>query len=79
MPANTRRSPNVGTMLANRLRRWPNIVPALGERLVFAGICLCLLIKIANIRSPCNDKVLIRRRLMIQLNENEWGRLNWAK
>ena len=28
--------PNVGTMLAHRLRRWPNIVPTLGERLVFA-------------------------------------------
>ena len=24
-------------MLAQRLRRWPNIKPALGERLVFAG------------------------------------------
>ena len=36
-PANTRRSPNDGTMLANRPRRWPNIVPTLGERLVFAG------------------------------------------
>ena len=25
-------------MLVRRLRRWPNIVPALGERLVFAGM-----------------------------------------
>ena len=38
MPANTKRSPNVGTMLAHRLRHWPNIVPTLGERLVFAGM-----------------------------------------
>ena len=36
-PANTRHSPNAGTMLVHRLRRWPNIVPALGERLVIAG------------------------------------------
>ena len=33
-------APNVGTMLAHRLRRWPNIVPTLGKRLVFAGIYL---------------------------------------
>ena len=32
-------SPDVSTMLAHRLRRWPNIVPTLSERLVFAG-CL---------------------------------------
>ena len=38
-PANTKHSPSVGTMLAYRLRRWPNIVPALDERLVFAGTC----------------------------------------
>ena len=34
---NTKHSPNVGTMLAHRLRRRPNIVPTLCERLVFAG------------------------------------------
>ena len=34
---NTRRSPNVGTMLVQRRRRWANIVPTLAERLVFAG------------------------------------------
>ena len=32
-----RRSPNVGSMLCERLRRWADIEPALGERLVFAG------------------------------------------
>ena len=31
--ANTRRSPNAGLMLGQRRRRWPNIKPALGERL----------------------------------------------
>ena len=35
---NTRRSPNVGLMLAQRLRRWPNISLTLGERLVFTGM-----------------------------------------
>ena len=34
---NTRRSPNVGTMLGQRRRRLANIVPTLSERLVFAG------------------------------------------
>ena len=36
-PTNTKRSANVGTMLAHRLRRWSNTVPTLAERLVFAG------------------------------------------
>ena len=36
--ANMRRSPNDGTMLGHRLQRWPNIVLALGERLVLAGM-----------------------------------------
>ena len=35
-PANTTHSPNAGTMLCKRRRRWPNNVPALGERLLFA-------------------------------------------
>ena len=36
-PANTSRSPNVGLMLDQRRRRWTNIKPTLGERLVLAG------------------------------------------
>ena len=36
-PANTRRSPDAGLMLVHRLRRWPNIKPASGERFVIAG------------------------------------------
>ena len=36
-PANTTRWPNAGLMLAHRLRRWANIKPALGQRVVFAG------------------------------------------
>ena len=32
LPANTTHSPNAGTMLCQRRRRWPNNVPALGER-----------------------------------------------
>ena len=35
-PANTRRSPNVGSIMGQRRRRWANIEPTLGERLVFA-------------------------------------------
>ena len=37
IPANTRRSPDIGSMLTHRLRRWPNIEPTLGECLEFAG------------------------------------------
>ena len=32
-----RSRPNVGLMLVHRLRRWANIKPTLGQRLVFAG------------------------------------------
>ena len=32
--ANKRHSPNAGTLLGHRLRRWHNIVPALGECVV---------------------------------------------
>ena len=35
-PANTNCLPNVGLTLAQRLRRWPNISPTLGQRLAFA-------------------------------------------
>ena len=33
--ASSRNQPNVGSMLAHRLRRWPNVEPALGESLMF--------------------------------------------
>ena len=35
IPANTKRLPKVGSMLAHRLRCWATIEPTLGERLVF--------------------------------------------
>ena len=41
--ANTKHSPNAGTLLVHRLRRWPNSVPTLGECLVFAVWCVSLL------------------------------------
>ena len=37
-PANTGHSPKVGSMLAQRLRRWSNIEPTLDECFVFAGV-----------------------------------------
>ena len=40
-PANTMHQPNAGPMLVHRLRRWPNIVPALGWCIVFAGLTGC--------------------------------------
>ena len=36
--ANTIHRPNAGWMLSRRLRRRPNIHPALGQRIVFAGL-----------------------------------------
>ena len=36
-PANTGQPPNAVSMLAHRLRRWPNIETALGQCPVFAG------------------------------------------
>ena len=36
-PANTIRWPNVGSKLGRRRRRWANIEPTLGQRIVFAG------------------------------------------
>ena len=38
LPANTKHSLNAVSMLAHRLRRWPNIKTALGEYPVFAGL-----------------------------------------
>ena len=35
--SNTRRWPNAGLMLAHRLRRWSNISPVLGYRVVFGA------------------------------------------
>ena len=36
-PTNTRRWPKVGLLLGQRRRRWANIPPTLGQRLMFAG------------------------------------------
>ena len=47
IPANTRHSLNVGTMLGQRLRRWTNIVPALGEHL--GGIIIIKLLRTCQI------------------------------
>ena len=38
VPENTYDSPSAGTMPGHRLRRWPGIVPALGESYVFSGV-----------------------------------------
>ena len=41
-PTNTWHSLNAVSMLAHRLRRWPNIETALGECPVFAGIVVVM-------------------------------------
>ena len=38
IPTSTTDFPNAGLMLAQRRRRWANISPALGQRVVFDGI-----------------------------------------
>ena len=56
LPANTTHSPNAGTMLCQRRRRWPNNVPALGKRLLLlvekaqscSIVCIGLLTKHAD-------------------------------
>ena len=35
-PENSRRLPDVGVMFGQRRRRWPNIKPTLGQRVIFA-------------------------------------------
>ena len=55
IPANTRRWPNDGLMLGQRQRRWANIKPTLLQRLVFAGIWLTVLYRLAQ-RPPSKNK-----------------------
>ena len=38
LPVNMLHAPSIGATLVLCLRRWPNIDPTLGERLVFAGL-----------------------------------------
>ena len=40
--ADSSRWPNAGLMLGQRRRRWHNIKPALGQRLLFTGMCCCV-------------------------------------
>ena len=61
MQQNTRRSPNVGSMLGQLCRRWANIYRALGERLVFAGVGLVQTSEAASVlhnvfRSPAESQ-----------------------
>ena len=49
IPAKTRRSPNAGLMLGQRQRQWANIKPALGERLVVAGMSAACCFRLANL------------------------------
>ena len=61
-------------MLAQRLRRWPNINPALAQRLVFAGKCVhdsltCItngnnLPEPTDTRRSQNDVLMLAHRLL---------------
>ena len=42
LPVSLRHWPDVGIMLGRRRRRWPNIIPALGQRLMLTGYSLFL-------------------------------------
>ena len=58
IPANTRRSAQVVSMLHQRRRRWANIETTLAERLVFAGIWKC---QILSVRFICRALILYFR------------------
>ena len=51
---NTRSWPNAGSLLVQRRRRWTNIEPILGQRVVFSGFLLALVLGI-------NCRAVIRR------------------
>ena len=55
LPANTRRWSNAGLMLSQRRRRWPNIKPALDQRLVCAGLLIPVYIhcRMSETRGAC--------------------------
>ena len=53
-PANTIHSANVGLMLGQRRRRWPNIKPTLAERIVLAGCSYACIL-----HAPCLGSVFI--------------------
>ena len=77
--ANMRCWPNVGSLLAHRLRRWPNNKPALGQRLMFAGIYIslnysCIFIVFRSDMSNINSR--IRRKLNVFIMSpplKKWG------
>ena len=68
LPANTRHSPNVISMLAHRLRRWPNMGITLRECLVFAGLSISSspLVCLNEVNSNC-----------FQLNPTRRGFTRW--
>ena len=65
IPANMIRCPNVGLLLAHRLRRWPNSKPMLGQRVMFAVYAVgrvqdLLCMKLAgNEHVPCSITVTV--------------------
>ena len=52
------RTTNAVSMLAHRLRRWPNIKTALGESLVFAGVMIVGATLLLSIwQQPCEEHI----------------------
>ena len=79
-------SPNVGLLLAHRLRRWPNNNPTLGECLVFAGHppntpTRCRFhdesrVRMAVWRYPANTKHWTNVRLLLGRRRRRWPNIN---
>ena len=77
IPANTRRWPSVWLILAHRLRRQPNIIPTLGQRLVFAGMAAVVAVNTltASTTLPANTKLWINVVLMLGQRRRRWANI----
>ena len=85
---NTMYLPNAGSMLVHRLRRWPNIEPALGRRLVFAVYTPWLNVPtchIKQLRSEVNPSLIhwpkttgVYNSVGISANTTRWFKLVWC-
>ena len=71
-PANMRRWPNIGLLLAHRLRSWPNSKSALSQRLMFAGYVQYLLL----IHVQFCHAIYIEACVAIYQVENRFIRIN---
>ena len=58
------RSANVGLMLGQRRRRWPNINPTLAECIVFVGLPCLQLKSLQTVLKILYEYVMLKQRLV---------------